>query len=73
MAEMTMLLAAIYRKYTTRLHAKQENASPGITSRFEVFGDETTPGVTVSPPSPFKCGSVRWLTYSTGTRMLGPL
>ncbi|KAL1887970.1 hypothetical protein Sste5346_009852 [Sporothrix stenoceras] len=46
MAEMTMLLAAIYRRYTTRLHTKQENASPGITSRFEVFGDETMPTVT---------------------------
>lgn len=48
MAEMTMLLAAIYRKYTTRLHSKQQNASPGITSRFEVFYDETMPNVTVS-------------------------
>ncbi|CAK7234512.1 hypothetical protein SEUCBS140593_008967 [Sporothrix eucalyptigena] len=46
MAEMTMLLAAIYRKYSTRLHAKQVNATPGITSRFEVFGDETLPTVT---------------------------
>ena len=53
MAEMTMLLAAIYRKYSTRLHAKQEGAAPGITSRFEIFGDETMPRMTVSN---FSCG-----------------
>ncbi|CAK7274948.1 hypothetical protein SEPCBS119000_006435 [Sporothrix epigloea] len=46
MAEMTTLLAAIYRKYRTRLHSKQQNASPGITSRFEVFSDETVPDIT---------------------------
>nr|UYD62321.1 cytochrome P450 [Leptographium qinlingense (nom. inval.)] len=45
MAEMTMLLSAIYRKYDTRLSPKQGNASPGITSRFEIFSDETLPRV----------------------------
>ena len=48
MAEMTMLLSAIYRKYDTRLHKKQGDASPGITSRFEVFSDATSPSVLVS-------------------------
>ncbi|KAH6887004.1 putative benzoate 4-monooxygenase cytochrome P450 [Thelonectria olida] len=45
MAEMTTLLAAIYRKYTTNRHKHQMEASPGITSRFEVFYDETFPEV----------------------------
>jgi hypothetical protein len=48
MAEMTTLLAAIYRKYTTNGHKRQNEASPGITSRFEVFYDETFPEVKVS-------------------------
>ncbi|KAJ5305779.1 hypothetical protein N7508_004794 [Penicillium antarcticum] len=43
MAEMTTLLAAIYRKYTTSGYEKQKGVSPGITSRFEVFYDETFP------------------------------
>ncbi|KAH8659948.1 cytochrome P450 [Xylariales sp. PMI_506] len=42
MAEMTTLLSAIYRKYTTELQDRQVKVSPGITSRFEVFGDETS-------------------------------
>ncbi|KAF2704877.1 putative benzoate 4-monooxygenase cytochrome P450 [Pleomassaria siparia CBS 279.74] len=42
MAQMTTLVSAIYRAYTTSESAKQEGASPGITSRFEVFRDETT-------------------------------
>jgi len=41
MAEMTTLLAAIYRTYTTSGYKQQEGVSPGITSRFEVFYDET--------------------------------
>ncbi|EPE10851.1 benzoate 4-monooxygenase cytochrome p450 [Ophiostoma piceae UAMH 11346] len=45
MAEMTMLLSAIYRTYDTRLNKKQGDASPGITSRFEVFSDDTSPRV----------------------------
>lgn len=40
MAEMTTLLAAIYRKYTTEPRDDFGVVSPGITSRFEVFYDE---------------------------------
>ncbi|KAH7153542.1 putative benzoate 4-monooxygenase cytochrome P450 [Dactylonectria macrodidyma] len=43
MAEMTTLLAAIYRTYTTAVQERQKGISPGITSRFEVFYDETLP------------------------------
>ncbi|KAH7120327.1 putative benzoate 4-monooxygenase cytochrome P450 [Dactylonectria estremocensis] len=43
MAEMTTLLAAIYRTYTTTVQERQKGISPGITSRFEVFYDETLP------------------------------
>lgn len=39
-AEMLTLLAALYRKYRTS--AKHPDTSPGITSRFEIFRDETT-------------------------------
>ncbi|WYZ44946.1 hypothetical protein EsH8_VIII_000262 [Colletotrichum jinshuiense] len=45
MAEMTTLLAALYLKYTTSEQDRQKNVSPGITSRFEVFFDETCPTV----------------------------
>ena len=41
MAEMTNLTAAIYRKYRTKVKKGTEDVSPGITSRFEVFYDET--------------------------------
>ena len=41
MAEMTTLTAAIYRKYRTKVQKGTEDLSPGITSRFEVFYDET--------------------------------
>lgn len=40
-AEMLTLLAALYRKYSTS--ARHPDTSPGITSRFEVFWDETMP------------------------------
>ncbi|KXS97339.1 hypothetical protein AC578_10737 [Pseudocercospora eumusae] len=40
LAEMA-LVPAIYRKYRTKLTSGEQNASPGITSRSEVFGDET--------------------------------
>ncbi|KAK0105015.1 hypothetical protein ONS95_004616 [Cadophora gregata] len=43
MAEMTTLTAAIYRTYRTKVKAGTEHTSPGITSRFEVFYDETKP------------------------------
>ncbi|GKT81574.1 benzoate 4-monooxygenase cytochrome P450 [Colletotrichum tofieldiae] len=48
MAEMTTLLAALYLKYTTSEKDRQKNVSPGITSRFEVFFDETFATVRVS-------------------------
>lgn len=51
MAEMTTLLAAIYRDYTTSEYEKQKGVSPGITSRFEVFYDETLPQMEVSQQS----------------------
>ncbi len=40
-AEMLTLIAAVYRKYTTS--ARHPDTSPGITSRYEVFHDETMP------------------------------
>ena len=50
MAEMTTLTAAIYRKYETKVKAETESTSPGITSRFEIFYDESTPSMKVSHP-----------------------
>jgi hypothetical protein len=47
MAEMTTLTAAIYRVYNSKVKSGTENISPGITSRFEVFHDETKPYVKV--------------------------
>ncbi len=47
MAEMTTLTAAIYRIYRTKVKAGTEDTSPGITSRFEVFYDETKPRMKV--------------------------
>ena len=48
MAEMTALVPAIYRKYSTRIKPGFEGISPGITSRFEVFYDETFERMEVS-------------------------
>jgi hypothetical protein len=48
MAEMTTLTATIYRKYTTSVKEGMETTSPGITSRFEVFYDESLPYMEVS-------------------------
>jgi hypothetical protein len=47
MAEMTTFLAAVYRKYTTEPREDFHIVSPGITSRFEVFYDESCSGVRV--------------------------
>lgn len=41
MAEMTTLVSAIYRKYTTSIAPGFEGKTPAITSRFELFYDET--------------------------------
>lgn len=40
MAEMA-LVPSIYRRYSTRVRPGYENVAPGITSRFEIFTDET--------------------------------
>jgi hypothetical protein len=48
MVEMTTLVAAVYRNYRTRVRKGMEDMSPGITSRFEVFYDETKSRVKVS-------------------------
>lgn len=53
MAEMTALTVGIYREYTTSIAPGFENKTPGITSRFEVFYDETFPEVAVSRPAHF--------------------
>lgn len=47
MAEMTALVAAIYRKYETSIAPGFEDKSPAITSRFELFYDETIPQIEV--------------------------
>ncbi|KAL3473170.1 cytochrome P450 [Aspergillus californicus] len=40
MAEMTTLLASVYRVYTTDIMSGFEGVSPGVTARYEVFSDE---------------------------------
>jgi hypothetical protein len=40
MAEMA-IVPAIYRQYSTSIHPDMAGVAPGITSRFEVFTDET--------------------------------
>ncbi|KAI7324842.1 putative P450 monooxygenase [Hortaea werneckii] len=45
MAEMTSLVAAVYQRYTTSLAPGFEHTSPAITSRVELFYDETQPKV----------------------------
>ncbi|KAF2401263.1 cytochrome P450 [Trichodelitschia bisporula] len=43
LAEMTTLVSAIYRNYHTTINQRLKHTTPGITSRFEVFYDETLP------------------------------
>lgn len=43
MAEMTTLLASIYRKYSTEIAPGFQGVSPGVTARYEVFSDERFP------------------------------
>ena len=52
MAEMTTLVAAIYRNYSTSLAPGLENVAPGVTSRFEVFHDDTYADVKVGAAPP---------------------
>jgi hypothetical protein len=47
MAEMTTLVAAVYRKYSTSVKSGYEDVAPGVTSRFEVFHDDTFDHVSV--------------------------
>lgn len=47
MAEMSTLLATLYRRYTTDPRGDFDAVSPGITSRFEVFFDERCSGMRV--------------------------
>lgn len=46
-AEMTTLVAAVYAKYTTGITPGFEGKSPAITSRMELFYDETMPAYEV--------------------------
>jgi hypothetical protein len=48
MAEMTALVAAVYREYNTTIAPGFDDKSPAITSRFELFYDETVPQIAVS-------------------------
>lgn len=48
MAKMTTLVAAVYRQYSTTIAPGFEDASPAVTSRFELFIDETQPRIAVS-------------------------
>ncbi|KAI8712640.1 hypothetical protein NCS52_01362600 [Fusarium sp. LHS14.1] len=43
MAEMTTLIATLYREYQTSIAPGFENTTPGITARVEVFYDERFP------------------------------
>lgn len=47
MAEMA-LVPSIYRTYATRIKPGFEKTAPGITSRFEVFTDDTFADMKVS-------------------------
>lgn len=56
MAEMVALVPAIYRKYESSIKERFEGVTPGITSRFEVFSDETVERMEVSPSCRGRCG-----------------
>lgn len=58
MAEMTTLMAAVYRNYSTTIKPGYEGVSPGVTSRFEVFFDETFKQIEVSGAIEFPCHCV---------------
>lgn len=51
MAEMTTLIATIFRKYQTRLAPGFEEVTPGITVRFEMFYDERFSNIKVCHPA----------------------
>jgi hypothetical protein len=50
MAEMTVLVAALYRNFRTSITPETDGVTPGITSRFEVFHDVQLPQVKVRKP-----------------------
>lgn len=70
MVEMTTLVAAVYRNYRTRVRKGMEDMSPGITSRFEVFYDETKPRMEVSLVEDAMLRTCADSRCPTGTRML---
>jgi hypothetical protein len=47
MAEMITLVVSIYRTYTTSINSESVEVAPGITSRFEIFHDDTLKEVRV--------------------------
>jgi hypothetical protein len=51
MAEMTALVTAVYREYETTIAPGFDDKSPAITSRFELFYDETVSEIAVSRSS----------------------
>jgi hypothetical protein len=65
MAEMTALTATIYREYQTSLVPEFQNATPGITARFEVFYDEKFPVMKVSRPEPAMTGHIAYPLQSS--------
>ena len=65
MAEMKCLVSAIYREHSTDLCSEMEGYAPGVTSRFEVFCDDTVGKVKVGRSSV----KTRYLR-GTGTRVL---
>ncbi|THX67361.1 putative P450 monooxygenase [Aureobasidium pullulans] len=54
MAEMTALVVAVYRDYSTSIAPGFEDKSPAITSRFELFYDETVSEIAISNLSTWK-------------------
>jgi hypothetical protein len=65
MAEMKCLVSTIYRQYSTDLCPEMDGYAPGVTSRFEVFCDDTVGKVKVGLSS-LKARDLR----DIGTRML---
>lgn len=52
MAEMTTLVATIYRKYHTTIGKGFENTTPAITARVEIFHEERMRSVQVGSALP---------------------
>ena len=59
MAEMTALVTAVYQEYSTAIAPGFENKSPAITSRFELFYDETLPKIAVRLKSTLRLQGTR--------------